>query len=49
MLFDIKIETISKFPELIRSLFKNPDNFDPSADYFEMQYGNPKKYSKNWK
>ena len=36
------IEAISKFPELIRSFFINPDNFDPSADYFEMQYGNLK-------
>ena len=41
------IEAISKFPELIRSFFINPDNFDPSADYFEMQYGNPKKNNEN--
>ena len=37
-----KMEEISKFPELIKSLFKNPENFDPSADYFEIIYGNPK-------
>ena len=38
MLFDIKIEEISKFPELIRSLFKNPDNFDPSIELLSL-YG----------
>ena len=37
------IDAISKFPELIKSFFKDPDNFDLSADYFEMQYENPKK------
>ena len=40
------MEAISKFPEMIRSLFKNPDLFDPSADYFEIEYGNPKKTKK---
>ena len=41
-----KMEEISKFPELIKSLFKNPENFDPSADYFEIIYGNPKQIMK---
>ncbi len=40
------MEAISKFPEIIRSLFKNPKNFNPSADYFEIIYGNPKKKKK---
>jgi hypothetical protein len=41
------MEAISKFPEIIRSLFENPNYFNPSADYFEIIYGNPKKKKKN--
>ena len=40
------MEEISKFPELIKSLFKNPENFDPSVGYFEIIYGNPKQIMK---